>query len=105
MASTGERVLPVGLASMPPGPGLSLTLSTVDRTVLSGAQLAVVLAAQGRQVAHEQARLLADAVALSKDAWGEAGTPDRYQADEYANDHVAMTLTVSSFNAAKLIDL
>ena len=75
-------VLPVGLASMPPGPALATALSTVDRSHLAGPALAVVVTAQGRQVAHEQARLLAAAVELAKVPWDGGGSgPDRDDVD------------------------
>ena len=102
---TGPSGLPGGLADMPPGPGLAALLSTVDRDGLSGAQLAVVVAAQGRQVAHEQARLLADAVALARIPWDGPGPVTRVQADDFAADQVGWTLTMSNWSAHKLLDL
>ena len=97
--------LPAGLENMPPGPALATALSTVDRTRLSGCQLAIVVAAQGRQVAHEQARLLADAVELGRIPWDGPGPITREQADEFSADQIAMTLTISRWSAAKLQDL
>ena len=99
------QTLPDGLADMPPGPALAAMLSTVDRTRLSGPQLAVVLRAQYRQVAHEQARLLADAVELAKVPWDCPGKVTREQADEYASMQVGLTLTISDWHADKLLDL
>jgi hypothetical protein len=98
-------VLPAGLADLPPGPALAAALSTVDRSRLSGAQLAVVLRAQYRQVAHEQARLLADAVELAKVPWDGPGKVTREQADEYASIQVGLTMTISPRYADHLLDL
>jgi hypothetical protein len=52
-------LLPVGLAEMPPGPALSAALGSIDRSVLSGFDLVVVLRARGRQLVFEQAELAA----------------------------------------------
>jgi uncharacterized protein DUF222 len=97
--------LPAGLEDMPPGPALATALSTVDRTELTGCQLAIVVAAQGRQVAHEQARLLADAVELGRIPWHGLGPVTREHSDEFSADQIAMTLTISRWAAAKLQDL
>ncbi|MGE5829312.1 MAG: DUF222 domain-containing protein, partial [Micromonosporaceae bacterium] len=48
------------LGSMPPGPELSALLAGVDRSRLNGYDLVVLMAARARQVAYEQAQLLAD---------------------------------------------
>jgi hypothetical protein len=98
-------VLPDGLADMPPGPALAAVLSTVDRTRLTGAQLAIVLRAQYRQVAHEQARMLADAVELARVPWEGPGKVTREQADEYACIQVGLTMTISPRYADQLLDL
>jgi hypothetical protein len=58
--------LPEGLAAMPPGPELAAVLAGLDRRRLNGHDLVVVMAAQARQVAHEQARLLADVYEVSR---------------------------------------
>ena len=52
--------IPEGSADLPPGPRLSAALASIDRTKLSGEDLCELLAARARQVAHEQAQLLAD---------------------------------------------
>ncbi|HEV7933487.1 MAG TPA: DUF222 domain-containing protein, partial [Actinomadura sp.] len=57
--------LPEGLAEMPPGPGLSAALASVDRSVLSGFDVVVLLRARARQLAFEQAQLAADMVAVA----------------------------------------
>jgi hypothetical protein len=55
---SGIQVLPEGLADMRPGRRLARLLSTLDPTRLNGWQLVVVLEAQNRQLAHDQARML-----------------------------------------------
>ena len=57
-AGPPPQALPAGLADLPPGPRLSTALASVDPRRLTAHQLAIVIAAQGRQIAHEQARLL-----------------------------------------------
>jgi hypothetical protein len=64
MTTAGEarvvpQALPPGLAELPPGPRLSAALASLDLRRLTAHQLAVVIAAQQRQIAHEQSRLLA----------------------------------------------
>src|SRR3954447_21121403 len=66
---TGTVKLPDGLATMPPGPELAVALSTVDRSALRPGQRQIVLMAQARQVAHDQAQLMADAIALARIPW------------------------------------
>ena len=51
-------MLPDGLVEMAPGPALSGVLAGLDPRRLTGHQLAVVVAARGRQIAYEQAQLL-----------------------------------------------
>ena len=58
-------MLPEGLPDMPPGRRLARLLSTLDPTRLNGWQLVVVLEAQNRQLAHDQARMLATARELA----------------------------------------
>src|SRR5262245_26620953 len=100
-----EAGLPAGLADMPPGPGLSTVLATVDRTRLSAAQLAILAAARARQIAHDQAGLLADAVALAAIPWHGPGRGTREQEDDFAADQVAFALTMSRWGAHKLLNL
>jgi hypothetical protein len=51
-------VLPAELAQLAPGPRLSAVLGSIDPRRLTAHQLAIVIAAQSRQIAHEQSRLL-----------------------------------------------
>jgi hypothetical protein len=53
------QALPPDLAELPPGPRLSAALASLDLRRLTAHQLAVVIAAQNRQIAYEQFRLLA----------------------------------------------
>ena len=57
--------MPEGLADMLPGRRLARLLSTLDPARLNGWQLVVVLEAQNRQLAHDQARMLAVARELA----------------------------------------
>ncbi len=97
--------LPVGLADMPPGPDLSAVLATVDRGGLSAAELAVLAAARARQVAHDQAGLLADAVALAAIPWDGPGPIPQDKADDFAADQVAFALTMSRWAAYRMLNL
>jgi hypothetical protein len=62
----------VQLSQTLPGPALSAALATVDRSTVDGHDLVTLLQARARQLAHDQAQLLADLVALV-DTWR---TPD-----------------------------
>jgi hypothetical protein len=52
--------LPEGLADLPTGAELAAVLATIDRSRLSDADVYDLLAARARQLAHDQAQLLAD---------------------------------------------
>ncbi len=56
---TVRQLLPEGLAEMAPGPRLGAMLAGLDLRMLAGSDLVEVLRAQARQLAHEQAQLLA----------------------------------------------
>jgi hypothetical protein len=85
-----ERMaVPADLAERPPGPALASALAGIDRSRVNGYDLVVVLRAQARQVAHEQARLLADLVEVAHCAPGgpdaavaRTATPGEFAADE-----------------------
>jgi hypothetical protein len=57
--------LPLDLESIPPGLLLAVILSSVDRVRLSGYDRVSLLKARARQIAHDQAELLADIQAVS----------------------------------------
>jgi len=54
-----RQLIPEDLAEMPPGPRLAAVLAGIDLARLGGLDCVTVMRAQHRQVAHEQARLLA----------------------------------------------
>jgi uncharacterized membrane protein YgcG len=58
-------VIPEDLADMPPGPGLSAILAGIDRSRVNGHDMVTVMQARARQVAHDQAELLADIVEVA----------------------------------------
>ena len=62
------------LSDVATGPDLSAALSAVDRSTVDGHALVLLLRARARQIAHEQAQLLADLVALT-DTWRAEDTP------------------------------
>ena len=61
----GER-LPVGLAELKPGPELAAVLAAVDRDRLKGYDRIDLLQARSRQVAHDQAEMYADRLAVAE---------------------------------------
>ena len=61
----GER-LPVGLAELKPGPELAAVLAAVDRDRLKGYDRIDLLQARARQVAHDQAEMYADMLAVAE---------------------------------------
>jgi len=61
----GER-LPVGLAELQPGPELAAVLAAVDRDRLKGYDRIDLLQARARQVAHDQAEMYADMLAVAE---------------------------------------
>src|SRR5215813_8058540 len=98
----GRRVtvvdeLPDGLAEMAPGPGLAVALATVDRSRLGGSDSITLAQARARQIAHEQAELLADLAEVARTDWHTpAGVYSRMAgADEYSVDQIAWGLTWS----------
>src|SRR5262245_12179236 len=90
--------LPVGLAEMPPGPALAVALAAADRSRLGGSDAITLAQARARQIAHEQAELLADLVEVARTDWHTpAGVYARMpDADEYSVDQVAWALTWSA---------
>ena len=80
--------IPVGLADLPPGPELAAVLAGIDLSRLGGLDCVEVMRAQHRQVAHEQARLMAAMVEVAvcgvgpDDALARMDAPDEFSADE-----------------------
>jgi Domain of unknown function (DUF222) len=83
-----RQSLPEGLAEMPPGPELAAVLAEIDLGRLSGADCVTVMQAQHRQVAHEQARLMAAMAEVARcgigpdDELPRMTAPDEFSADE-----------------------
>jgi hypothetical protein len=85
------------LESTAPGPELAVLLSTVDRSLLDGPGLTVLLQARARQLDYDQAQLLAEAVELASVDWHTpAGVVARMdEPDEFSVDRIAWALTWS----------
>ena len=84
------------LAGLVPGPGLGAALAGLDRGVLNGYALVEVLVAQARQVAHEQARLLADLVEVAHCLPGDEDGPVlRGPVGEFAADEIRAALCLT----------
>jgi Domain of unknown function (DUF222)/HNH endonuclease len=82
-------VVPEDLADMPPGPRLSAILAGIDRSRVNGHDMVTVMQARARQVAHDQAELLADIVEVAHCPPGAFNSPvkrleglSRYPDDE-----------------------
>ncbi|WP_300007716.1 HNH endonuclease signature motif containing protein [Pseudonocardia sp.] len=87
---------PDALAGMPPGPGLAAALAAVDAGRVPPERAVEVLRARYRQLAHEQAGVLAAMVAVSRAVPGSAeraAAPQEWAAGEIA---AALTLTAGS---------
>ncbi|MEE6263759.1 HNH endonuclease signature motif containing protein [Plantactinospora sonchi] len=103
-----ERVMvPEDLAELPPGPELGLVLATIDRARLNGHDAVTVLQARARQVAYEQAQLLADLVEVAHCPPGDADSPAtrREQLDEFAADEIRMALCLTRRTAENTLHL
>ena len=59
-----RQLIPQGLAGMAPGPELGALLAGIDIHALTVADAVEILRARGRQLSHEQARLLATMVEI-----------------------------------------
>ena len=59
-------MLPDDLAAMPPGPGLAAVLGAVDLSAVPNDRMLEVLAAQHRQLCHDQARMAATLAELGR---------------------------------------
>jgi hypothetical protein len=92
-----RSVLPEGLTEMPPGPELAAGLAGLDRSLLNGHEMVIVLQATARQVAHYQAQMYADMmeVALSPpgDASSAPGRMEHLDEDSSAEIGAALHLT------------
>jgi Domain of unknown function (DUF222) len=86
--------LPAGLDEMAPGPALAVVLATIDRTRLGGSDAVSLLAARARQVAYEQAQLLADLDEVARTDWhtGPDTVARMAAADEFSVDQIGWAL-------------
>jgi len=64
VAEREHQVLPVGLEDLPPGPEPTDVLASIDRSGLDGHDRVVDLQTRSRMIAHFQAELYADMVAI-----------------------------------------
>jgi hypothetical protein len=94
-----RAVLPEGLDEMPPGPALAMVLARIDRSRLGGDDLVSLLRARSRQIAHDQAQLLADAVEMAH--CPGAGVTRARRPDEFAEVELAAALTWTGKAAGK----
>jgi len=99
--------LPEELPDMRPGRRLARLLSTLDPTRLNGWQLAVVLDAQNRQLAHDQARMLAVARELAyAPPCGPDSPPDRQpEPNPFVGTEISMALTWTEYAGASLAEV
>ncbi len=73
-----RSVLPDGLAEMAPGPELGWLLAGIDRSVLNGHEMVIVLQASARLVSHDQAQMYADMMEVALSPAGDAASrPER----------------------------
>jgi hypothetical protein len=93
---------------MSPGPELAAALASIDRSKLCGFDLVILLQARSRQIAHEQAGLAADMVAVAECVKVESsGLPGVWDSDidKFAAAEIAAALTLTKRSAAsRLID-
>jgi len=96
-----------GLEDIEPGPSLARRLAEIDRRKLNGNQLVELMRARARQVAHEQAELLADVAELAHTPPCVADSPPERteHVDEFVGDEVAAALTLTSRSADSLVKL
>ncbi|MGH3793626.1 MAG: DUF222 domain-containing protein [Pseudonocardiaceae bacterium] len=89
-----RQVLPEGVAQLAPGPELGVLLAGVDIHAVTGSDLVEVLRARSRQLAHEQAQLLAAMaeVGLCDPAAGPGEVARLAQPPELAADEIRAAL-------------
>ncbi len=82
-------VIPPGLAAVPPGPGLAAALGAVELSAVPNDRMLDVLAAQHRQLCHEQARMAAVLAEIGRcaghpepDVVSRLAAPERYAPEE-----------------------
>src|SRR5262245_14302869 len=94
---------------MPPGPGLATVLAGLDRAALSGSDLIVLARARARQLAYDQAQLLADVDRIARQATDGFDEADRVECPDkvsaFADDEVAAAMTWTSITASHQLEL
>jgi hypothetical protein len=82
------------LETTPPGPDLAVLMARVDRSTVDGSGAITLAQARARQIAHEQAELLADIAEVGRVDWHTPeGVVSRMSApDEFSIDRIAWTL-------------
>jgi hypothetical protein len=96
-------LLPDGLEEIPPGPELARVLAGIELDGLPGFDLVVVLSAQARQVAHQQAELLATVARVAQASSDANGLAD--DDGEFAADEIRAALCLTRRAAGLLLDL
>ncbi len=94
-----RAVLPDELEVLAPGPELARLLAGVDRRRCGGDDLVTLVQARARQLAHEQAQLLADVVEMAR-CHTDGMTRSAYP-DEFAEVELACALTWTRNAAGK----
>jgi hypothetical protein len=100
-------VVPEGLAKMPPGPDLAAALAGLDLARCTSFDLHTVVAAQGRQLAYDQALMwaaLVETAHADSDKDGDPSTRVRV-VDEFSASQLAFTLTQSRQAVSAQLDL
>jgi hypothetical protein len=100
-------VVPEGLAKMPPGPDLALALAGLDLARCTSYDLHTVVAAHGRQLAHDQALMwaaLRETAHADSDKNNDPSTRVRVL-DEFSASQLAFTLTQSRQAVSAQLDL
>jgi hypothetical protein len=99
--------LPAGLVSMPPGSGLAALLASIDRSRVAAEDLRDLVRARARQVAFDQAELLADVYDAGRAGLAGPGSLERDgpAAGKFAADVVSWMLYITPSYAQVQLDL
>ena len=97
--------IPKGLAEIPPGPKLAGILASIDRDSLSGHHRVAVLKARSRQVAHDEAELMADMAGIVDATALECPVDDPGDTMELAASEVRAALTMTRRAADATLEL
>jgi hypothetical protein len=101
MFDTGvvRQVIPADLDAMAPGFMLAAFLSKIDRSRLNGHDLVVLMRARNRQVAYQQAQLLADMSEVARCPASTADSPvvrvDDGEVLEFSADEIGAALSLT----------